>query len=654
MRGTIRLLRARSAFVIVFAAGITGCSGDSVSTPAECNPLGGVGCITPWPSAIYEAKDDTTVTGWRLDIPADALPTNADGVPIDPVRFNEHDGFSPASFAFTVFEEGVDTAGLVSHENSAASLTAASTTVMIDMTTGKRVEHFAEVDVNALDAATATRDRDRQALYIRPLPGLAANHRYAIGIRTSLKAADGGELAVPAGFAAIRDERATNHERLEGVRGRYAAIFAAFAAEGISPEELVVAWDFTTASEAFLTRDLLQARDAALEAMGTLASEMSYTIDREQVEETTGLRHLWGTFEAPQVVDDVADDGALARDAAGNVVVAGTMEAPLYMMVPACAASQRPVPVLQYGHGFFLTLGEAGSDFLRQMANELCLVVIATDWFGMSEDALAGAALALGDASKLINFGERIIQGIVNQITLEQLIRGPLGQAPELTIDTERLLDPQRVVFYGISQGHILGSSLIAVDPFFSQAILSVGGSNWGLLMERSTNWPTFQLILSGAYSGALNTVIIESLLQLGFDRVENLWLSKRILDNPLPGSRSTQVLMHMGLGDSRVSNIATAAQARVMGIPVLEPAVLVPAGLRSLEGPLESALVVFDEEPTPMPPSTNARNVTENGTHASIRRQPAAIRQIDRFLRERQVVNTCDGPCNCSIGACE
>ena len=32
---------------------------------AECNPLGGTACITPWPSAIYEVADSSTPTGMR-------------------------------------------------------------------------------------------------------------------------------------------------------------------------------------------------------------------------------------------------------------------------------------------------------------------------------------------------------------------------------------------------------------------------------------------------------------------------------------------------------------------------------------------------------------------------------------------------------------
>src|SRR5678816_807539 len=107
---------------IWFAALVAaGCGGGGVDTPAECNPLGGIGCVTPWPSTIYEVEAGTD-TGMQLDLPVGALPATDDGVAYDPTGIDRKDGFSPAGFAFTAFTVRVDPANLVTWHDYAASL----------------------------------------------------------------------------------------------------------------------------------------------------------------------------------------------------------------------------------------------------------------------------------------------------------------------------------------------------------------------------------------------------------------------------------------------------------------------------------------------------------------------------------------------------
>ena len=75
---------------------------------------------------------------------------------------------------------------------------------------------------------------------------LAGGRRYAVAIRNNLKAVGGGDLPRSDGFQAILDGAASDHERLERIRPRYQAIFAALAEHGIAEDDMVVAWDFVT------------------------------------------------------------------------------------------------------------------------------------------------------------------------------------------------------------------------------------------------------------------------------------------------------------------------------------------------------------------------------------------------------------------------
>lgn len=633
---------SRACLLAATLLGLSACGEDApvVDDPPECNPLGGVGCVTPWPSSIYLRDDASSATGVRLDLAPGAMPISADDIELDVTRFANRTGFSPASQIFTVFPEGVDDANLPGHDDIAASLDADSPTVIVDLDTGERVAHWAELDANAADAI------EEQALYLRPAARLAPGHRFAVAITRALKNRDGGDLAVPDGFRAILDGRVSAHARLEAIRPGYDAIFAALDDAGVDRDQLVVAWDFVTEDEGSVLDDTLAARAAALDAMGPLAANVTYEIvdDEAPTDDPDIARRILIDFEAPAV----ADDDGLIRGGDGHPIADGTHTARAVMMVPACATTSNHAGFLLFGHGFFGDLEEAQGSYLRRVARDLCMVVVGGEWFGMSTSDLSFAFGALNDGNQAIAFGERIVQGMVDFITLEQLVRGQLG--PDLLPD---LVDVDRTYFYGISQGAILGTTLFALDPFLTRGVFHVGGAEWGLLFERSTKWPTFQLALSGAYPGPLNGVIAQQLMQLGLDPIDPIHHAPHILADRFPGSPEKQFLLQIALGDSLVTNLSSYLEARTMDLPVLEPSLVVPYGLTETAGPLSSALVTYTEDLSPLPPETNLMNTVDNGSHGQLRKRAAVVEQIGTFLSTGEIVNTCTGACECAQGAC-
>ncbi len=631
---------------------LIGCgdSGELVDTASECNPLGGAECVTPWPSSIYEVDDSTAATGVRLDFPDGALPSNEDGIPIDPAQFNRRDGFSPAVQIFTAFPGGVDPSNLVGHRNMAASLTDASPTVLIDLSTGDRVAHFAEIDANE------QYDPDIQALYIRPASRLKGATRYAVGLRTSLLSKQGGTVPMPAGFQAILDGASTGHERLERIRPRYDEIFAAFEAQGISPDDLVLAWDFTTASDEFLQKDLTAVRDRALGIVSERANDLGFDvlIDEPYEDGSQIARIVRGTFDAPMFLTGKAADDGIDRDAARFPVPQGTTKPEFVGLVPACASSDAPVPIVIFGHGFFGSNKEAQDDHVRRFAEEACVVVLGTEWVGMRMSDVADAALALNNLNNLPFFSDRIMQGMANFHTLAQLAHTRL--ASELLVDEGGpVVDPERIYFYGISQGSILGSTFVARDPLVTRAILHNGGANWSLLFERSGHWAVYGTMVRGAYPGALRMVLMMGLLQMGFDYTDPINVAPGFFDHPISGTPPKQVLLHMSVGDIAVTNLASMHQARTLGVPVLSPSVFVPYGMEERAGPLDSGLVIWDEHPEPMPHESNLLNERDNGTHSSVRNRDKVLQQMALFLNTGEIVHTCgEGPCDCSTGACD
>jgi hypothetical protein len=645
-------------FLVVPMVALAGCGGgddgddtgdDTGETPAQCNPLGTTGCVLPWPSSMYQRPDTTSPTGVRLDLPVGALPTNVDGVAIDPAWINQRTGFSPMTQVLLTFPGSVDPSNLVGYDDFAASLTPASPTVILDMTDGILVAHFAEVDVNEIDYP------ERQVLYLRPAARLAGGHRYAVAIRDSLRAPGGGALPVSPAFDAVRAGRATGHVRFDATSAGYAEVFDALAAVDIQRDDLVTAFDFIVADDDSLITDPLAARDAAMAVVGD-ASGVDYTITLDESPDSRDpeiARRFMIDYTTPRIAD--AAGGGFLRDGSGTVVADGTTTAPASVIVPDCATAKNPARLVIFGHGFFGSLDESMGGYVRQFAKDTCSVVVGGLWRGMSEAEVPDAVLALNDVNRLPGFTQRIWQGMVDFMTLAKLARGKLA-AEQL----DGIVDTSAVYYYGISQGHILGSTLYAFDPTMQRAAMSVGGANWAVMFERSKNWVTYSVPLKGAYdaprgAGEMNSVILQQVIEMAFEVVDGGTWAPRLLDGGLPGTPSKQFLHYMSVGDCQVPNLATLFQARSIGLPVLTPSVQLPYAMVPGPGPQDNALVIMDEHPDPLPPETNQLFGYDNVAHENLRRRAATIEQIDHFFTTGAIIDTCTGGagCDCAAGAC-
>lgn len=644
-----------ASFASTLALVAAACGGGDVEleTPAPCNPLGGASCVTPWPSALYEVDDPGTRTGRRLAVPEDALPVNVEGIRVRPTTFNAADGFSAAAPMITAFGGGVDPGNLVPHASIAASVTAASPTVIVDMSTGELVHHFAEVD------APADPQPARQALYIRPAAMLKGGTRYAVAIKRTLRARGGGELPISEGFQAILDDQRTDHALLERARPRYAEIFAALEAHGIARTELVTAWDFTTASREAVRADLLDARDAALAAMGTMGANLTFAVTKDEPSSDPRIaRRIDGQFDVPLLLSEggaVTPGVALVRGPDGRPVTAGMYRVPFTAIVPACAlAAQDPVPMMIYGHGLMGDATQVHSSGTRHAAAELCMVAVGTDMRGMSTPDVPNVILALSDANNGPGIFDALVQGMVNHVALVQIARGPMAETLFRKPGDQPLVDPDRFYFYGISQGGIMGTTVCAIDPVIERCVLQVGAINYSLLLERSSDWPTYQIALGGAYRNPLDVALLINLMQQQWDRTEPTGFADGLLDRSIPGTPAKQVLLQIAIADAEVSNLASEYQARTMGIPTLTPSPYVPFGLEGTAGPVRNGMVIYDFGLGGTIPATNTAP-PDNDVHSNIRNKRQTIEMMRRFYETGDIVQLCTAPagCDCPAGGC-
>jgi hypothetical protein len=626
-------------------------SATSVPVEPQCNPLGIAHCMTPWPSSVFEVDDASTVTGRRLLIPEGTLPATVDGMATDPAGWNVADGFSPSAPMVMAWKGGVSPDGLPPHDNFDLSLAADSATVIVDMTTGTRVAHFAEID------SYAEAEPDSQALLLRPAARLTGGHRYAVAITKRVRARDGGELATPPGFAALRDRKDTDHALLEAMRPRFGEVLDALDAAGFPDSELVVAWDFTVASDDFIHRDLIAARDQAIAALDGHPIGFVITSDEAIGDGSVIKRRITGKLDAPLFL---TNNGAamvgtkVARDAAGLPALQGFYQIPFTAIVPACAyTAAAPVGMVIYGHGLLGSSSETAGAVQQATAAELCAVFVGTDMRGMATTDIAVVAHALDDISRADEVMEVLEQGIVNHITLVRAMRTTFAQQLFVgpTAARRSLVDPAKVSYYGLSQGGIMGSTVMAYEPTMTRGVLGAGAANYSTLLERSTEWSQFRGILAIAYPDALDIVMAIGLFQMRWDKAEGSGVANSVLQ--ATGVPPKQILLQVALGDQEVPNLGSYWMARTMGLPVLGPTPTTPWGLSVQPSPLPggSAMVIMDGG-APVPPGANLP-ATNLDMHNLTRKQPATRRQIKEFFATGRIVNECSGACLCQTGAC-
>lgn len=635
-----------------------GDDGNTSGIPDPCNPLGGEGCLLPWPSATYLKADTASMTGFRVDLPVEAMPKNEDGEIVQPDLFNRYDGFTLSGPMLVAFPSGVSPQGLPSFKNIDESLSPSAPIALIDIDRGERTPFMAEIDQNVTDVA-------KRDLIIRPLARLRPGTRYVVAIKKGVKAADGGELASPPGFEALRDGKDFSHPRFAEIKKRWPAIFDKLATLGIEKGDLVLAWDFVTASDEFMRSDLTTMRAKALPVIGTDGANLSFAIKETQPNLPTTYKRYLGTYKAPDFLTaGETDPSILRRGADGLPENQGLRDAQFAAIIPNCVttgAQPLPRPTVIFGHGLFGSAKEyLDDDFVGKLAEDHCLVIIAGDFIGLTSRQLQLAPLAVNDMNRGRQISEKLAQSIIDFISLESVTRGKMAAAAEFKFNGQAVIDPQRTFYIGGSLGGIMGNTLMAYDPNFKKGVLAVPGGIWSMLFERSAAWFALLGAAQGSYKDPAVYQLVVAILGLAMEPYDPITTAAHVIKDPLFGQAPKDILMWYTVGDCLVTNISTEVIAREMGIKLVGPAVKEPWKLPPTPGPLTSGITLYNAHPTPLPPDTNQPPSEDNGTHSGINKKPPALRQVQQFLFANQVVNECKVndqpvPCDCAVaGACD
>ena len=175
-------------------------------------------------------------------------------------------------------------------------------------------------------------------------------------------------------------------------------------------------------------------------------------------------------------------------------------------------------------------------------------------------------------------------------------------------------------------------------------------GAPYNLLLNRSVDFAPFNQVLRFSYPGGRDAQIVLGLVQMLWDRVEPNGYLPFVRENPLPGTPSHEVLLHVAIGDHQVSPLGAHYMARSMGAKLLVPAARPVFGLEEARAPFEgSALIEYDYGDLVDPlPDTNTFTTSElDDPHGWPRAEPSQIEQSEIFLRTGEITQQCDGACD-------
>ena len=576
----------------------------------DCNPVEDAQCLLPFPSSFYLAPSDTS-TGYLVDFGPLSLPVNIDDVPIQPERWNELDGF-PILGAMLAHLPDADVSLAISLTDLGAYLDEDVTTVVVDVETGERIPHFVEREVQAPEG--------EQLLILRPIAPMQHAHRHVVGIRGL-----GGDA--PDGFRALRDGADHEDPDLARQQAHYDdVIFPTLEDEGFARSELLLAWDFVTASTDGLD-SVKHVRDEGLDW------DPTYTIDAV----SEGCPRVFElTMQVPLYLDDWGPGSLLNRDDDGIPVADGSADVPMMVRVPCTLIEDpRPGPLVQFGHGVLGDLSEVSS--VDGLAEDNGWVTFAVSWTGMKSDDIGDITLAVAqDLTRFSIVPDRLHQGHLEFMLAQKLMQGDF--LDELEEDGVLLADPDQLYFYGVSQGGILGGAQVAMSPSIQRAGLSVPGMPFSLILTRSDNFQPFLRLFEIKYETWRDITVLIATMQMLWDPVESGgWAHQQ--EKP--------VLVQAAIGDSAVTTLAAHVMSRAYDLPLLDPAARPVWGLEALEAPIDErgALVEFYfgvDEPTEAVPAD-----IETNTHGGPFDSDEGRVQLAIFLETGVVEQICDGACD-------
>ena len=483
---------------------------------------------------------------------------------------------------------------------------------------------------------------------IEPVVRLKDATRYIVAIRDVVDA-NGKLLPTNPVFAALRDDTPSTDLSVPPRRALYADIMSKLKANGVDTTSLQLAWDFTTASQADTTQWMTSMRDDALTKVG--ATGPSYVINTVVPNPDPNIyERLEGTMTVPYYLTTTSIPASLNFGADGMPAQNGTASFPFIVLIPnSLVTSGNAGPILINAHGLLGDETEGEDSYLADICNREGYVSVAVNLIGMDSDDVDFVAGLLGsDPSTFEQAVEMQHQGLLNELLAVRMMMGGLATDPATAPNGHPTIDPTQRFYRGDSQGGIFGATFMAISTDITRGMLGEPGAPYSLLMNRSTDFGEFYLLLQLNYSTKTDIQFVMNLLDQLWFRTEPGGYISYIRQNMLENTPAHEVLIEAAISDEQVTTIGAEFIARSIGATNLQKVNREVYGVT--DGPSGfsgSGLVEWNFNLPPVPLTDTPPTGTAD-PHGELRYVPAEQDMADQFFRTGIVNQTCPdgGPC--------
>ena len=635
---------------------------------SHCNPLDTTECFYPFPSFHYLEPDASTETGWRVQIPSEALPPLRDGSHPRIDFVNELDGFStmgPILFYVEGLREAheADVQQLFGPPDVARSITAQSATFLVDVEEGTLVAHSAEID---------HLDPERPSVLVFPAQPLHHNRHYAMALVNAVDA-NGKRLPVAEGLRGLLASDSEQRERFQNtVIPALESALPDFLFEG-DPDALQMLFDFHTTSASSQIGPLRSMRDAALQHVRSAdwgswsdhARAMSVVNFDCAVAGQRMAREVHVELDVPWFLSST-DRYPVQLE---NPTKPSRMGSVRFLVQIPCSLQEATVGqsdvlaggIMEYGHSLFGSYDLAREWFLQEFAENERFVMVAMDWRGMCrKDFPVVFKMILGDVSLFETQRNNLMQGYIAKLVMQEFTRVAMFEqewamfkdaASERLVHIPRSKEPLHV-YHGVSQGAILGAGYTALAGgrgLIDRSILSTPGTPFASIMSRSADFRFYDKALKTVFFNNRHVRMALGVLQLGYDQVEGSGFLAAPIEEPFPPT-----IIQAGMGDTHVPSLTAESLARAYGAVVLPhnprqdvfgvPSVAIDPST-AIDERSEHKVVLtelyYDKEYHLLP--TDNVFGYKNSVHHCVKFDPVIREQVDEFLARGRIIDPCE-----------
>lgn len=500
------------------------------------------------------------------------------------------DGFSVVQVAYFPFDGPLDTSGLpdtwVPGDPSMALQ-------MVDVTEGST--YGDRIPLTWEFRADEGLYYAANTLMIRPLWGyvLEEGHTYAALATSDLQGEDGGVVEPAPAFLEALDGTLTGHDDLVT---SLAPLKALMDEEPELSGRVVTGTVFTVGTPSAELRRIREFLWTSADPPEMDPDTLSY---KEAITDISFYKY-YGRYTAPNFLEGTPpydEKGGFVFDAGGNPVVQA-QESLQYALIIPKKMDMPPDgwPIVIYSHG----TGGSFQSFINNpginLAKEgLAVIGINQPLHGDRADPpLPKDILELYSFNFINVYAGRTVQrqSVPDNVSLLRMIEAGNLVVPKAIsgADREEKFDPDRVLFFGHSQGGLTGGMLFGVEDHLDGGVISGAGGGMPMTLVLRKDPIDLKVFVGEALEIDDPTEMTEfhpvlTVLQMLVDATDPIayggsWFDFDATD-PLAGPRN--VMMTEGMKDMQTPSATAEALASAAGIPLLKPFLHNPDGMKAM-----------------------------------------------------------------------